>query len=452
MISFQIPINFAFSSIKLYEKTGTYFPSQFQAPLPAPTWTGSFEAVNKEISCPQTSLFISTGQQEDCLIANIFVPTTVDKLLPVIVYVHGGAYFVGNGNMAAPHPMVKQGKFIVVNFNYRLGIHGFLCLGTEDAPGNAGLKDQLALLRWVKRNIANFGGDPNDVTISGASAGASAVELLMLSETTKGLFNKVISDSGNAVSVWSIQIDPVENAKRFARLHNVTTDDIRALEEFYKTASYEQLVVTDYLHEKDSVFVFVPCIERETGIEIFLKNAPIDIIKRGTFPKVPLLIGFANMEGLFRAQNLQQWKIEMNKYFADFLPADLQFESAEEKVKVANAVKDFYFGGKEINEDTLMGYFNYFTDVLFAYPALRTMKLLVESGNTNVYLYQYSYSDNFTVSNRPFSHLDGAEHAAQFMTMAVMPPQFQRDTVITESYKEMKNQIRQLWTNFIITG
>lgn len=169
---------------------------RFKAPLPGPIWLEPLDAIDKGIICMQPpSPFFDTSSkvmQEDCLITNVYVPDTDDKNLPVVVYIHGGAFEIGFGNMMTPKHLVRNKKVIVVNFNYRLGVHGFLCLGTEDAPGNAGLKDQVALLRWVNKNIASFGGNPDDVTIAGYSAGSVSVDLLMLSKSAKGLFNKVI--------------------------------------------------------------------------------------------------------------------------------------------------------------------------------------------------------------------------------------------------------------------
>lgn len=130
-----------------------------------------------------------------------------------MVNIHGGGYAAGYGNLEKPYSIVKEGNVVAVTFNYRLGIVGFLCLGTADVPGNAGLKDMVALLRWVKENIRSFGGNPDDVTIDGCSAGSSAVDLLVLSETTKGLFNKVIAQSGSSISTWSVQQNPIEVAK-----------------------------------------------------------------------------------------------------------------------------------------------------------------------------------------------------------------------------------------------
>lgn len=175
------------------------------------------------MTCPQPSLnnyFLR--QQEDCLITNIYVPDTEESNLPVVVEIHGGAYQIGYGDMSSPLNLIKTGKIFFVNFNYRLGPHGLLCLGTTDVPGNAGMKDQVALLRWVQRNIASFGGNPNDVTISGCSAGGSSVDLIMISKLAKGLFHKANVGSGSSTASFSVQVDPIANAKMIAKKLNFT--------------------------------------------------------------------------------------------------------------------------------------------------------------------------------------------------------------------------------------
>lgn len=274
-----------------------------QAPLPGPVWMQPLEAVDKDIICPQTkSPYVSANKmQENCFVANIHVPNTKETNLPVFVYVHGGAYCLGYGEMGSPASLVKRRKnFIAVTFNYRLGAHGFLCLGTEDAPGNAGMKDQVALLRWVKKNIASFGGNPDDVTLAGGSAGGSAVDLLMLSDMTEGLYNKVIPESGSGLAAWSVQRDPIEYAIDFARIKNFSNpEDILALAEYYKSESFEELASEGMLLRTDSSFNFTPRIERNVGQEMFLKEAPINILRKGEYRKVPMLNGFTNMEGLF---------------------------------------------------------------------------------------------------------------------------------------------------------
>ncbi|KAI8439720.1 hypothetical protein MSG28_013414 [Choristoneura fumiferana] len=421
------------------------------------------EAVNDKIVCPQggmqeMSLFASgLFMQENCLIANVLMPDTEETNLPVYVVVHGGAYQMGFGNMIQPKSLVKTKKIVAVTFNYRLGLHGFLCLGTEGAPGNAGMKDQVALLRWVKENIANFGGNPNDVTIGGYSAGSSAVDLLMLSESTKGLYNKVIPESGANVGVWSIQIDPLQNAKEFARNNNFTAvDDINSLEEFYKTASFDLLTSDVFMDRKDTTFLASPCVERNIGEETFLEDNPVNLLKQGKYRKVPILSGFANMEGLFRTDKFVAWKDQMNEQFADFLPGDLTFRSDGERSEVAQKIKKFYFGDKPVGEETVQAYIDYFTDVIFAYPHLRSIQLQVAAGSDSIYLYEYSfYSPPLEIEGMPpvpefIKKIRGANHCAQSAAVHDAASFFGNDS--REEFLELQKKMREIWLNFILTG
>lgn len=389
--------------------------------------------------------------QEDCLIANVYIPDTEQTNLPVVVYVHGGAFQLGWGNMIVHEKLTAEHNIIVVNFNYRLGIHGFLCLGTEDAPGNAGMKDQVELLRWVKRNIANFGGNPDDVTIAGYSAGSASVDLLMLAKSAEGLFNKVIPESGVSAAVFTVQSEPLENAKLFAKSSNFTNvDDVYALEQFYKTAPFEVITKDSFFDRPDSTFLFSPCIERASK-DAFLNTSPIDILKNGSYKKVPVLHGFTNMEGLLRIIFYEFWKNKMNDNFSDFLAADLKFESKEQREEVAKTVKEFYFGDKPVGDDNVLAYVDYFTDVLFAYSTLRSIRLMVEKGHDQIYLYEYSFVDE-SIAEVPHTSVRGANHCAQ--TNAVAEQIFAQDEPmkLTEEFKKMSYTMRQLWASFIKTG
>ncbi|CAB3245213.1 unnamed protein product [Arctia plantaginis] len=225
-----------------------------------------------------------------------------------------------------------------VNFNYRLGIHGFLCLGTAEVPGNAGMKDQVALLRWVQENIKNFGGNPNDVTISGYSAGGSSVDLLMLSKAAEGLFHKVIPESGASLLAFTVQSDPLSIAKTHAKKLNFTeVDNIYALEEFYKTLSYDILTADGFLQNTDSTFSFSPCVENDYWDGAFLTQSPLTILKTGDYKKVPVLFGFANMEG-------------DGKNLTDFTE-DLLSEEYKNMKKIVRAIwHNFIITGKPVPE------------------------------------------------------------------------------------------------------
>ncbi|CAB3245222.1 unnamed protein product [Arctia plantaginis] len=430
--------------------------NKFKAPLPPPTWTEPLDSVDKRIVCPQfyeENIVKDAIIQENCLIANIYVPDTKKENLSVLVYVHGGAFQVGYGDWLNLRNLMRYEDFILVNFNYRLGIHGFLCLGTADVPGNAGMKDQVALLRWVQKNIQNFGGNPNDVTISGYSAGGSSVDLLMLSKAAEGLFHKVIPESGASLLAFTVQSDPLSIAKNHAKALNFTdVDNIQALEEFYKTLSYDILTADEFFLNEDSTFTFSPCVENDYWDGAFLTKSPLTILKTGDYKKVPVLFGFANMEGLMRIDLFDMWKDRMNEKFSDFLPADLKFESEEEKEKAANEIKEFYFGDKPVDTDTILHYVDYFSDVLFVQGALWVAKLHVEAGHDQVYLYEYSFVDESTPVV-PFTNERGAMHVAQSFAVA---DGFNLTTnnkdVISEEYKKMKKIIRGIWHDFIITG
>ncbi|XP_045542317.1 para-nitrobenzyl esterase [Papilio machaon] len=432
-------------------------PNKYKAPLPPPTWTVPFEATNKNIICPQMESRYVTDpnltRSEDCLIANIYVPDTKTNKLPVLVYVHGGAYQIGFGDLTTSKNLIREKEMIIVNFNYRLGPHGFLCLGTPDVPGNAGMKDQVALLRWVKKNIASFGGNPDDVTIIGYSAGSSAVDLLMLSPMTKGLFSKVIPESGSNMALFSAQGNPVEIAKSYAKLINFTgnEDDVYALEEFYKTVPKEVLHSFDAFNQKDSTFFFSPCVERDVGQEMFLDDAPVNILKAGKQQKLPMLYGFDEMEGLFRVPWFDHWKDSMNTKFSDFLPGDLHFDSESEKEEVAERIKRFYFGNLPISEETIFRYIDYFTDVMFAYSTLRSVRLQVESGNNNIYLYRFDFVDD-SESLIPYTEIRGADHVAQ--TFGVIDGSWSSSTEdeLSIDTKKMKKIMRKIWSTFITTG
>ncbi|MCW5889337.1 MAG: carboxylesterase family protein [bacterium] len=171
-----------------------------QAPAP---WAAPRDATAFGNACPQ-----SAGTDEDCLFLNVYVPTKALKhprrRVPVMVWMHGGAYFLGSGSQFDPTKLVTTGGVIVVTVNYRLGALGFLAhpgLSAESSyggSGNYGIMDQQLALQWVQQNIAAFGGNPKRVTIFGESAGGNSMFAHLVSPTAKGLFRRVISESGTS--------------------------------------------------------------------------------------------------------------------------------------------------------------------------------------------------------------------------------------------------------------
>ncbi|KAE8743191.1 Carboxyl/Cholinesterase 36 [Frankliniella occidentalis] len=177
---------------------------RFKSPRPPEPWSGVRDALMVSARCTQGDVDKQIGS-EDCLYLNVYSPrleqNQKQELLPVLVHVHGGAMKEGSGTYIRPDYFVDQG-IVVVTFNYRLSNYGFLNLDTDDAPGNAALKDIIAALKWIKRNIRNFGGDPEKVTINGCSSAAVLVHWLCLLPDTEGLFRAAIIKSGSALVSW----------------------------------------------------------------------------------------------------------------------------------------------------------------------------------------------------------------------------------------------------------
>ncbi|CAN7980059.1 unnamed protein product [Ixodes pacificus] len=190
---------------------------RFRNPLPAEPWKGTINATSKPTPCWQLNLrflgerFLNySSASEDCLYLNVWRPASacqnVDSCLrkhPVVVFIHGGAFQWGDSALFIYDPanFVALSNVVFVTFNYRLSIFGFLSLEKPERLGNMGLWDQNLVLKWVQRNIEHFGGDPNEVTLSGQSAGAISVGLHAVAPPSQGLFKRVIMESGTPLSM-----------------------------------------------------------------------------------------------------------------------------------------------------------------------------------------------------------------------------------------------------------
>jgi para-nitrobenzyl esterase len=181
------------------------------APEKPESWTGlrdarRFGAVshqNQVMLSALSAMVVGGEQSEDCLSLNVWTPALDGKRRPVMVWIHGGAFTIGSGSQPLYDGSVlaRRGDVVVVTINYRLGPLGFLRLadvtnGKIPATGNEGMLDQVAALRWVRDNIAEFGGDPGNVTIFGESAGGMSVGTILAMPSARGLFHKAIPQSG----------------------------------------------------------------------------------------------------------------------------------------------------------------------------------------------------------------------------------------------------------------
>lgn len=218
---------------------------RWRAPQPLAKWTGVRAATEVGAACPQattsTEPWARVGtQSEDCLFLNIWTPSqAASKKLPVMFFIHGGSFRAGAGGvpMYDGTALAKRGA-VIVTINYRLGRLGFFAHpaltkeNTDGYVGNYGLMDQVEALRWVNRNIAQFGGDPANVTIFGESAGAVSVQALVASPEANGLIAKAISQSGGGYTLApSLKASEAVGETWAAKqgLPNATAEQLRAI-------------------------------------------------------------------------------------------------------------------------------------------------------------------------------------------------------------------------------
>jgi len=212
---------------------------RWQPPKPHAAWTQTLKAVKFGNTCPQiTELGVFAGPvsvTEDCLYLNVFTTRSNGaaanaKKLPVLLWIHGGGLFDGESNDYDASALVKggpAGPTVVVTINYRLGLLGYLGHPALDAEGhdfgNYGLMDQQEALRWIKRNIALFGGDPSNVTVGGQSAGSTSTAAALISPASAGLFHRAIFQSGPLLTVAPLALAEQRGAN-FAKAAGCGTD------------------------------------------------------------------------------------------------------------------------------------------------------------------------------------------------------------------------------------
>ncbi|KAI6191725.1 Carboxylic ester hydrolase [Aphelenchoides bicaudatus] len=194
---------------------------RFRKPIPKAPWRTIYNATKYSNACIQSmdtyfgDFFGATmwnsnvPMSEDCLYLNVFVPGRIDpnKKLSVIIWIYGGGFWSGCASLDAYDGKIlaSEEDIIVVSMNYRVSLFGFLYLGKEEAPGNMGLFDQLLAIKWVHKNIAEFGGDPEQITLMGESAGSASVNLHAISEKSTPYFQRAILQSGSATAPWAIE-------------------------------------------------------------------------------------------------------------------------------------------------------------------------------------------------------------------------------------------------------
>lgn len=229
---------------------------------------------------------------EDCLFLNIFCKDnlTEDSNLPVIVYIHGGSFINGSSNeLEFDYPSWPKEDVIAVTINYRIGLLGFGCFKEAEEEsghtGNYGLADQIAAITWVKNNIKAFGGDPNNITIMGQSAGAMSVQALVYSPKTEGLISKAVMVSGGGNNILMKLAPSSKKFDKFAKLYEAT--GCKTFEEL-RNFDVDELHKIYYKIQKEEKLglITIPYVDGE----ILVENQ-YEAIKRGHLKNIPYMIG-----------------------------------------------------------------------------------------------------------------------------------------------------------------
>jgi para-nitrobenzyl esterase len=275
---------------------------RWKPPQAAPKWDGVRSAKGFGPHCPQFEnspdiVFRDPGSSEDCLTLNVWTPASARKeRLPVMVWVHGGGFaYGGSSEPRQDGRNLAEHHVIVVSMNYRLGIFGFLvhpeltAESSHHASGNYGLMDMTTALEWVKRNIASFGGDPDNITLFGDSAGSFAVSALMASPISRGMLSKAIGESGGAFFSPGLVVESREKREERDTSVAKAAFGTSRLAELRKLSATE--IVRDVVGKLGPV-VFGPDIDG-----YFLPDSVPHIYAAGEQAHIPLLAGWTGDEG-----------------------------------------------------------------------------------------------------------------------------------------------------------
>jgi para-nitrobenzyl esterase len=416
-------------------------PFRWKAPQPVTPWTGVRQASEYGARCMQGGIysdmiFHDSGPSEDCLYLNLWMPANpASAKLPVMVWIYGGGYQAG----ATSEPRQDGGNLskrgvVVVSMNYRLGIFGFFShpeLAKEsghDSSGNYGLLDQLAALQWVRKNIATFGGNPDNVTIFGESAGSFSVSALVASPLAKGLFQRAIGESGAYLSTGTLPLKPhaeTEQADLAFAKANLGADSLGDL----RAKPADELLQAAL--KAKGVF-FSPNIDG-----YFLPESVLAIFAAGKQSTVPLLAGWNRDEMNYHA------------VLGDDPPTAANFRTHLDALYSAHAdeIAKLYSGSTEAEikraAQDLAG------DRFIAFGTWKWLEMTAKTGKVPVYRYEFDQTlplapDAPAGAEPSAPHASEIEFVFQMLSSRQLPwrPEDHKVSELMGTY----------WTNFARTG
>nr|WP_319511112.1 carboxylesterase family protein [uncultured Draconibacterium sp.] len=419
-------------------------------------WTGVRDALELGAPSLQTSGW-GPKPAEDCLFLNVWTPANDNKKRPVMYYNHGGGYVTGSGGSGGQDGanLARYFDVVVVQTNHRLGLLGFLYLdeiaGAEYAgSGNMGILDIAAGLKWVNENIAQFGGDPNNVMVFGESGGGGKTSCIYAMPEASPYFNKASIESGPGVRMLTKDL-AAETTEMVLKEMNVGKKDWRKLLE----VSPEQLL------EIQNKFMFIPPFQAEIGMPemhgfgpvvdgTVLPNHPFDPTAPNISKDKPLLTGWNEDEYAFFA--MQNRNTEFTKYTMDELPSKLESQFGSNAAEIVSAYR-------EASPDATA------PQIFMAVSSINMMGLgsveiaerKTKEEGAPVYLYNFGYKSDMKIPGSDYPM--GTPHAMDisYKFNNIQPPkegEEQRRMFGDSSPASCKasHNFAELWTNFARTG
>jgi para-nitrobenzyl esterase len=412
---------------------------RWKPPAPAAKWSGVRKATEFGPRCMQgrvfgDMVFRDPGPSEDCLTLNVWAPVDAKKL-PVMVWIYGGGMVAGGTSEPRQdgHNLAKRGV-VVVSMNYRLGVFGFFThpeLAAESehkAAGNYGLLDQTAALAWVQRNIASFGGDPENVTIFGESAGSFSVSAQMASPLAKGLFHKAIGESGGGFYSHGLPFKSVEEREQEDAKFAESTLGVKSLADLRAVPAQKLLDAALKKQDGETEFRFSPDVDG-----YFLPSPIPEIFAKGQQNDVPLLAGWNRDEGHFSptagVSPTVSAKETAEKEFGSHAAEFLKVYPAKTDTDAARSLSDFD------------------GDQFIAYSTWKWLEAQKTTGKAPVYRYRFDFEvPADPKNNHPATAYHSAEIEYVFGQLDWKPlPWRAEDRALTE-------QMRKYWTNFARSG
>uniref|UniRef100_A0A8C7WUX6 Carboxylic ester hydrolase n=1 Tax=Oryzias sinensis TaxID=183150 RepID=A0A8C7WUX6_9TELE len=438
-------------------------PGKWEKPKPHPGWDGVLRATKYRDRCLQVTLLqTKTHGSENCLYLNIFVPQglSLSTNLPVMVYLFGGAFLLGASNDVAilgdslydGKELADRGDVIVVTVNYRVGTLGFLSTGDDRLPGNYGLWDQHAAISWIRRNIAAFGGHPDNLTIFGQSAGAASVSYQMISPYSKGLFRRAISQCGVALSPWALQRNPLKVTKKIARKVGCSNTNVDEMIACLKGSNPVDLTLAGKI---DVLLILgkgvvMDLLELAPVIDgDFIPNEPSELFHNAA--QFDYLAGINSMDGhFFAGVDVPSINLGNANTTADHvkgLLAGLTKEKGVAAIPSAFSVYSTHWGSFPPPDVVKKTATDIETDFLFLVPTQAALQLHT---NYSSGARTYSYLFNMKTRIPGFPWWVEANHAEDLQYLFGKP--FSTPLGYAPRHRDLSKYMISYWTNFAKTG